>query len=69
MIYEVKRTSQACEFYDAPTKPMPCEEARLADGIWYVEFRDLLDLAAFVAKYGMVVLGNKTIEIYDSWRE
>lgn len=62
MVYEVSRTSLWND-------EVPCEEAEWKDGKWYVTFADPLDLIAFVAKYNMVVLTTRKIEIYDTWRE
>lgn len=61
--FEVSRTS------DLWDDKQPCDEAMKADGKWFIHIKDMNELMSFIAKYGKIVLREKSIEIYDSYRE
>ena len=71
MKIEVSRTS----FFVSHAKP--CDEAfpmeaqdetRYHTG-WRIEICSLDELMAFIRKYGQIVMSEKEIEIYDTYRE
>lgn len=74
MRFKIRRTSKWDD-----TKP--CEEAYILQGVhdpnawyqkWSIDINTLEDLIAFSKKYGDLVIitnGEKSIEIYDTYRE
>lgn len=67
MRYRVTRTSDFLHDH------VPCEEAvQVEQGpytVWEVEINSIDELTAFIGKYGMVVIGDGWLEIYDTYRE